>query len=37
LGAQSKLAVGWAAASPVPSGDTTAPTVAKQAVIRSLT
>jgi hypothetical protein len=37
LGAQSKLAVGWAAASPVPSGDTTAPTVAKQAVSRSLT
>jgi hypothetical protein len=37
LGAQSKLAVGWAAAIPVPSGDTTAPAVAKQAVIRSLT
>ena len=37
LGAQSKLAVGWAAAIPVPSGDTTAPTAAKQAVSRSLT
>jgi hypothetical protein len=36
LGAQSKLAVGWATATPVPSGDTTAPTVAKQAVSRSL-
>jgi hypothetical protein len=37
LGAQSKLAVGLAAAVPVPSGDTTAPTAAKQAVRRSLT
>jgi hypothetical protein len=37
LGAQSKLAVGWATATPVPSGDTTAPTVAKQAASKSLT
>jgi hypothetical protein len=37
FGAQSKSAVSWASATPVPSGDTTAPTVAKQAVIRSLT
>lgn len=36
-GAQSKSAVGWASATPVPSGDTTAPTVAKQVVSRSLT
>jgi hypothetical protein len=36
LGVQSKLAVGLAAATPVPSGDTTAPTAAKQAVSRSL-
>jgi hypothetical protein len=37
FGAQSKSAVGWASATPPPSGDTTAPTVAKQAVNRSLT
>jgi len=36
FGAQSKSAIGWASATPVPSGDTTAPTVAKQAVSRSL-
>jgi hypothetical protein len=37
LGAQSKSAVSWATATPVPSGDATAPTVAKQAASRSLT
>jgi hypothetical protein len=37
FGAQSKSAIGWATATPVASGDTTAPTVAKQAVSRSLT
>jgi hypothetical protein len=37
FGAQSKSAIGCATATPVPSGDTTAPTVAKQAVSRSLT
>jgi hypothetical protein len=37
FGAQSKSAVGRATATPVPSGDTTALTVAKQAVSRSLT
>jgi hypothetical protein len=37
FGAQSKSAVGWAMATPIPSGDTTAPTVAKQAVSSSLT
>jgi hypothetical protein len=37
FGAQSKSAVGAATATPIPSGDTTAPTVAKQAVSRSLT
>jgi hypothetical protein len=36
FGAQSKSAVGGATASPIPSGDTTAPTVAKKAVRRSL-
>jgi hypothetical protein len=36
FGAQSKSAVGAATATPIPSGDTTAPTVAK-AVSRSLT
>jgi hypothetical protein len=37
FGDQSKSAVGCARATPTPSGDTTAPTVAKQAVSRSLT
>jgi hypothetical protein len=37
FGAQSKSTVGTACAAPVPSGDTTAATVAKQAVSRSLT
>jgi hypothetical protein len=37
FGAQSKFAVGCAKATPTPSGDTTAPAVAKQAVSRSLT
>jgi hypothetical protein len=37
FGAQSKSAIGWPSATPVASGDTTAPTVAKQAVNRSLT
>ena len=37
FGAQSKSAFGWATATPIPSGDTTALTVAKQAVSRSLT
>jgi hypothetical protein len=36
LGAQSKSAVGAATATPIPSGDTTAATVARQAVSRSL-
>jgi hypothetical protein len=37
FGVQSKSAVGYASATPAPSGDTTAPAVAKQAVSRSLT
>jgi hypothetical protein len=37
FGVQSKLAVGAATATPIPSGDTTTPTVSRQAVSRSLT
>ena len=37
VGAQVKSTVGAASATPIPSGDTTAPTIAKQAVSRSLT
>jgi hypothetical protein len=37
FGVQSKSAVGRARATPTPSGNTTAPTVSRQAVSRSLT